>query len=494
MLANLKAAVSLSDVANLLSYRPKALAFILYKIPDAAKYNVFEVPKRAGGRRTIKAPVPRLKRLQTRVADLLQDCVDEVSDAQGRSDGAVHGFRRKHSIVTNARLHRRRRWVFNVDLEDFFPSINFGRVRGFLIKNRDFQLNEGVATVLAQIACHDNSLPQGSPCSPVISNLVAHALDMHLVRLARRAGCTYSRYADDLTFSTNGVAFPREIATPAGTPGAVQDWRAGRELRRAIERAGFKINPSKTRLMYRWSRQEVTGLVVNKKIGVRREYSHRLRAMVRTLTKTGGFTVQRTVSAGGAAATEAGTPQELHGMLGFVDSVDVYNAKHACAAPPGDPSSRERVYREFLFYSMFYAAPRPVVLCEGETDSVYLTHAIRSLASDFPELAHLDANKRWRIRAQLYGYPKSSTARLLGLEEGGSGALAKFIASYEKEFRRFSGPGPVHPVVMVYDNDGGAGCIRVSIRKISGAKPSQTDPFVRVLKNLYAVPTPPGPN
>ena len=102
-----------------------------------------------------------------------------------------------------------RRWVFNLDLEDFFPSINFGRVRGFLLKNRDFRAeSEHRATVISQIACHENSLPQGSPCSPVISNLVAHLLDMRLVRLASSVGCTYSRYADDLTFSTNKKIFP----------------------------------------------------------------------------------------------------------------------------------------------------------------------------------------------------------------------------------------------------------------------------------------------
>src|SRR5207253_493823 len=85
-------------------------------------------------------------------------------------------------------------------------------VRGYFIRDKNFVLNEKVATVIAQIACHENALPQGSPCSPVISNLIAHVLDTHLVRLASRVGCTYSRYADDLTFSTNKKPFPREIA------------------------------------------------------------------------------------------------------------------------------------------------------------------------------------------------------------------------------------------------------------------------------------------
>ncbi len=168
-LVQLKAASSLSDLARLLDYKPKALSYILYKIPPSTKYTTFQIPKRNGGQRTINAPVDRLKVLQRNLSVLLQDCVDEINVSRNRKDRTAHGFKRGHSIITNARRHRHRRWVFNLDLEDFFPSINFGRVRGFLIKNRDFELHERVATAIAQIACHENSLPQGSPCSPVIS-------------------------------------------------------------------------------------------------------------------------------------------------------------------------------------------------------------------------------------------------------------------------------------------------------------------------------------
>ena len=208
----LKAAKSLRDLASLLGFKPKAISYILYQQPPAIKYRIFQIPKRNGGQRTIEAPIDSLKLLQSRLSGLLQDCLDEVNVARQRKDRVAHGFKRRRSIVTNAQKHRNRRWVFNLDLEDFFPSINFGRVRGFLLKNRDFELHEDVATIIAQIACNKNSLPQGSPCSPVISNLVAHLLDMRLVKLASRAGCTYSRYADDLTFSTNKREFPPDIA------------------------------------------------------------------------------------------------------------------------------------------------------------------------------------------------------------------------------------------------------------------------------------------
>lgn len=192
-----------------------------------------------------------------------------------------------------------------------------------MLKNRDFELHEDVATVVAQIACHENSLSQGSPCSPVISNLVAHLLDMRVVKLASESGCTYSRYADDLTFSTNKKEFPREIAVPSAADGVGSHlWLPGEALKTVIESTGFRINAKKTHLMYRASRQNVTGLVVNEKINVRWEYRHNVRAMVHSLVKTGKFELLGVTQKDGRAVLEErpGTLNELHGMLGFIDS------------------------------------------------------------------------------------------------------------------------------------------------------------------------------
>lgn len=489
-LADLKAATSLSDLARLLDVQPSTLSFILFKQPEAKKYAAFQIPKRNGGQRDIKAPVNALKLVQRRLSDLLQDCVAEINTSKNRKDRAAHGFKRNRSIITNARQHRHRRHVFNLDLEDFFPSINFGRVRGLLIKNKDFALHEKVATVIAQIACHDNSLPQGSPCSPVISNLVAHLLDMRLVQLASVAGCTYSRYADDLTFSTNKKEFPTEIASPSDT--GPHAWLPSKGLQATIESTGFRINASKTHMMYRTSRQDVTGLVVNRKINVRSDYRHNVRAMVYRLVRTGAFEVYGTTQSGGAALEKRqGTLDELHGMLGFIDSIDVYNKRHTSDSPSSELSKKELIYRRFLIYRNFYAAASPVVICEGETDNIYLTHAILSLAADFPDLAEVKDGKI-RLKVRLDKYPRSSTARILGLKDGGSSALNKFITTYRREIARFSAPGLTNPVVVLYDSDSGAGSIRSTIREVSKLHVAGAEPFVHVVKNLYAVPTPLG--
>lgn len=485
-LASLKSTTSLKELATLLQFKPAALSFILYKQAEAAKYKVFEIPKRNGGKRTIKAPIDALKLVQGRLSELLQDCVDEINKEKNRKDRIAHGFKRKRSIITNARRHRHRRYLFNLDIEDFFPSINFGRVRGFFMKDQNFQLDKSVATVIAQIACHANSLPQGSPCSPVISNLIAHPMDVTLVALASAAGCTYSRYADDLSFSTNKKEFPPQIAAPLDTD--PHRWLPGKELRRLIEHGGFEINESKTHMQYRTSRQEVTGLVVNKKINVRTEYRRNARAMVHRLVRTGSFELYGLTPKGTIEKRE-GTLDELHGMLGFVDSIDVYNRENTDEPEPEELTGKELVYRKFLLYKDFYATTRPVILCEGPTDNVYLTHAIRSLAAEFPELVEVNAQGKKLLKVRLYKYARSSTARILELGTGGSGVLSKIIALYKEETEKFTAPGP-NPVILFYDNDSGGKGVQAAIGKASKRKVIGTEPFVHVVKNMYAVPTP----
>ena len=132
-LEKLKFASSRGDLAVLLGYKPKSLAYILYKIRDEDKYTEFSIPKKNGGLRQIKAPNDQLKKLQRRLADLLNNCFDEINKKGKKKKSISHGFRRKHSIITNANKHKNKRHVFNIDLEDFFPSIHFGRIQGFFL-------------------------------------------------------------------------------------------------------------------------------------------------------------------------------------------------------------------------------------------------------------------------------------------------------------------------------------------------------------------------
>lgn len=271
-LEQLRSCSNIFELASLLGYESRNLAFILYKIPDEKKYKTFTIPKKQGGVRTIQAPCDKLKKLQRKLSELLLECAEELLPDKERLAGkdqnqtphrakkaVSHGFKQGLSIASNAAKHKKKRYVFNLDIEDFFPSINFGRVRGYFIKNKNFQLDKKVATMIAQIACHENTLPQGSPCSPVISNLIGDILDIRLLKLAKKYKCTYSRYADDLTFSTNQKNFPKKIAFKKNKKKAV--WIVGKELRNCILETGFKINPTKTRMQYNDNRQVVTGLI-----------------------------------------------------------------------------------------------------------------------------------------------------------------------------------------------------------------------------------------
>jgi RNA-directed DNA polymerase len=491
-LVTLKAAASRSDVAALLQTSLQGLTAILYMLPIANRYTVFEIPKKGGGSRTIKAPDDKLKLLQKKLSIVLQDCLDEINVAKAIRQTVAHGFRRKCSIISNAAQHHHRRWVFNVDLKDFFPSINFGRVRGFFIKDKNFLLNKDVATILAQIACDGAALPQGSPCSPVISNLITHVMDMHIVRLAAAVGCTYSRYADDLTFSTSKPDFPEDIALQSEADKNV--WEAGAKLSEIIAHCGFVINESKTRMRYRDSRQDVTGLIVNRKVNVRHEYRHTVRAMVHRLFKTGKFQTIVPVAKNGVIAFEErdGSLDELQGRLGFVDAIDLYNKRRSPKRKAPSLSKKEVMYRQFIIYRDFYAATRPVILCEGKTDGIYLKYAIRSLADKFPELGEKDAAGKVTLKVRLYKHTKSSTSRILGLQDGGTGQLPKFIGNYKEETDKFEAPGLENPFIVLFDNDSGAGPVCDAVKQVRPGKVAvnKSDPFTHVLKNFYAVPTP----
>lgn len=302
-LENLRKASSVADVAKLLGYETKSLTYIVFALPDGAKYTSFSISKKSGGSRQIEAPVTILKKLQRKLADLLNDCAEELlpseekisqdrnkKQTRRRATRAVaHGFKRGLSIASNAEMHKNKKYVLNLDLENFFPTINFGRVRGFFIKNKNFQLAPKVATILAQIACHNNALPQGSPCSPVISNFIGQILDARLIGLAIRHKCTYSRYVDDLTFSTNQASFPQSLAYKKRPKQS--DWVIGKELSDCIVGAGFGINESKTRMQYEDSRQVVTGLVVNKFVNTKSEYYREARSMCHALFSKGSFTI-----------------------------------------------------------------------------------------------------------------------------------------------------------------------------------------------------------
>jgi len=262
------------EVAAILGYSYSALIYQIYKVPDDKKYEIFEISKKSGGLRVITAPPPKLKLIQRRLAEILQNTYQPKP--------VVYGYVKGKNIVNNARRHKKKNWVLNIDLENFFPSINFGRVRGMFM-GKPYKLPASVSTILAQICCFKNELPQGAPTSPIVSNMICAKMDSELQDLAWNCRCFYTRYADDITFSTTLSELPIQI----GKVHSLLDVEVGAELQNIIDANGFKVNPNKTRAFSAKQRQEVTGLTVNKFPNVRRKYVMQIRAMLHAWEKYG---------------------------------------------------------------------------------------------------------------------------------------------------------------------------------------------------------------
>lgn len=273
-------------------------------------YVQFEIPKRSGGKRTLSAPKAELRSAQSWVlAEIL---------AKLPTEEAAHGFVSGRSTVTNARAHQAKDVVVNLDLERFFPTITFPRVRGLYAS---LGYSPAVATILAlltteaprrdvkyagaryRVAVGPRSLPQGACTSPALSNQVARKLDRRLAGLAKKHGWAYTRYADDLTFSA-----------PAGKREELGLLLA--RVRHVVEDEGFRINEKKGRVQRKGGRQTVCGIVVNEadKLRLPRDELRQLRAILHNAKKTGLAAQNR----GGHPHFEA----YLRGKIAYVSMVD----------------------------------------------------------------------------------------------------------------------------------------------------------------------------
>ncbi len=248
-------------------------------------YVTFEVPKKSGGTRKLSAPHRSLASAQRWILDRIVGPLPSEPEA--------HGFLPARSILTNAEPHAGRAVVVNMDLENFFPSVGYRRVRSVF---RRAGYSPAVATILAllctecprrpvvydgttyHVATAPRGLPQGASTSPALSNQVARRLDRRLAGLAAKMDATYTRYADDLTFSGDETLDAKVGYLMARVRHIAQD-------------EGFKINEAKSRVLRRNAAQVVTGLVVNDRPGVSRAEVRRLRAILHR-AKTEGLDAQ----------------------------------------------------------------------------------------------------------------------------------------------------------------------------------------------------------
>lgn len=245
------------------------LHFSNSKVPN--RYKTFFIRKKSGGQREINAPCRQLS--------MLLYYLNIIFKAIYTPSPCVMGFAEGRSIVTNASKHTGQHYVFNIDLENFFPSIPQSRVWA-RIQLPPFNFQREIANVVAGLCCHKNAdgtrnvLPQGAATSPLLTNAICDKLDRRMLGLAKRFGLHYSRYADDMTFSSMHNVFQEG-----------SDFR--NELQRIIEDQGFKMNDKKTRLLRDGQRQEVTGLTVNENVNLAKKYIKDLRCVLHMWEKEG---------------------------------------------------------------------------------------------------------------------------------------------------------------------------------------------------------------
>ncbi len=226
-------------------------------VDSGTHYKRWLVPKRDGTPRLISAPKPDLKKAQRWI---MREVTEHLP-----VHGAAHGFLVGRSILTNAQVHAGARILVKLDIRGFYPTVTWRRVKGLL---RRAGLGEQVATLMALLATESpreevqthgktyfvatgpRSLPQGAPTSPSITNALCLRLDSRLSGLAKKLGCRYTRYADDLAFSWHGD-------TKADIGNLIHAVTA------LVKAEGFAIHPKKTRVMRKGARQQLTGMIVN---------------------------------------------------------------------------------------------------------------------------------------------------------------------------------------------------------------------------------------
>lgn len=460
-------------LATFLGIEYKELTYVLYSRRVENLYQSFEIPKKNGEIRCINAPQEPLKHVQRLLAKRL---VAVQEENYLKSNAIVHGFTRKRGIITNGKSHRNKRFVLNIDLEDFFDSFHFGRVKGYFQKNQFFMLPEEVAACIANIACYNGKLPQGAPSSPVITNLICAILDRRLAAIAKKFRLTYTRYADDLTFSTNSKVFLEKKDELLS------------EIYAVIEKSGFKVNHYKTRISYRDSRQEVTGLVVNNKISVKREYYKKTRSMLDHLYR--GIPVEHN----GVELTQ----QQIEGRLAFINQIDWYNniQENKKKTHPKELNARERQYQQFLFFKYFFNSEKPTIVTEGKTDIIYVRAALQNLYMRYPKLirkkedgsfeyliSFLNRTKRLKF---FLGIHQDGANMMKNIYNGftGKNNFPNLFDSLSKHKLR-----PRNPIILLFDNEAKSNRPLKEFLNYTH-KSLETNIVLQLVQNLYLVTIP----
>ena len=299
------------ELAKFLQIEYSTLRYLVYHrdVVTFDNYYRFDIPKKSGGTRHIAAPKTQLKAAQRQILEQILQKV-EVSDLS-------HGFIKSRSILTSAKSHHTSPdLLINIDLENFFPTITFERVRGLY---QSFGYSGYIASLLAMLCTYceripleikgeikyiktsDRILPQGSPASPMITNIICRNMDKRINGLCQQLEITYTRYADDMSFSyvgdTNNFAVGNFLNS----------------INKIIEAEGFHMKKEKTHILRKNNRQYITGIVINnEEIGVPKKWVKILKASIHN--------AQKLKESGGSVS--GSTIHEISGKIAWLKSVN----------------------------------------------------------------------------------------------------------------------------------------------------------------------------
>ena len=264
----------------------------LYLIANGTRsfYRNFRVPKSNGKMRQISAPLPLLKGIQ---GFILSEILYKVP-----CHTCAKAYIKKHSLKDNAKFHRNQQNLLKIDIQDYFPSLKTERVYFFF---RNLGYTQALSGLLANLCTLSGGLPQGAPTSPYLSNLLTTHLDQQLFEYCRDNGALrYSRYADDISIS--GSFDPHEVIT---------------NVYNIIERNGLSPNKEKTHVIGPHMQQNVTGIVVNKKLQVAKSYRKRIRSEVYYIRKYGLDEHIEHISTSGNLIDKRQYVQQLLGRIAY---------------------------------------------------------------------------------------------------------------------------------------------------------------------------------
>jgi len=230
-------------------------------------YITYKIRKHSGKSRRIDAPQQPLKAIQ-------KDILERILYIY-KAHPLAHGFVKDKSPATNAAAHVGKKYLVTLDIKDFFHSIaevTVTRCLDWLFKQQaKFTYDPADIDLLAKLMCYNGGLPQGSPTSPVMSNLVCLALDKKLEDYAAANKAVVTRYADDIAISSDDVGITKSYHTVLSI----------------ILHYGLRPNKRKTKIRKYFQRQQVTGVVVNNKLGVSKEKWRNMRAKIHNLIRDG---------------------------------------------------------------------------------------------------------------------------------------------------------------------------------------------------------------